>query len=68
MAQSVSVLYVFRNDRRWNANVNRLDYDVRWSAENRLILRHSHFLLCSMRRSFLFEVFLPPDQHLAGFY
>ncbi len=40
MAQSVSVLNVNRNDGRWNGNVNRLDNDNRWNAENRLLLRN----------------------------
>ena len=39
-AHSVSVLNVNRNDRQWNANVNRLDNDNRWDAGNRLLLRN----------------------------
>ncbi|MHB8660881.1 MAG: reverse transcriptase domain-containing protein [Minisyncoccota bacterium] len=45
MAQNVSVANVNRDDSRWNANVNRLDNDNRWNADNRLLVRNSsHFL------------------------
>lgn len=38
------MLYANRNDDgQWNANVNRLDNDNEWNADNRLLLRYSSF-------------------------
>ena len=41
--QSVSVVYVNRNDGRWNVNVNRLDNDNVWNDENRFFFRNYAF-------------------------
>ena len=44
-ARSVSVGNVNRDDRDWNANVNRLANDNRWNADNRLLVRNMFYFL-----------------------
>ena len=44
-ARSVSVGNVNRDERDWNANVNRLDNDNRWNADNRLLVRNTFYFL-----------------------
>lgn len=41
--QSVSVVNANRNDRQWNVNVNRLDNDNVWNADNRFFFRNYRF-------------------------
>src|SRR3989344_2955886 len=44
-AHSVSVGNVNRDERDWNANINRLDNGNRWNADNRLLVRNRSYFL-----------------------
>ena len=43
--RSVSVGNVNRDERDWNANLNRLGNDNRWNADNRLLIRNKFYFL-----------------------
>src|SRR3989338_1631375 len=55
----VSVINVNRADRQWNVNVNRLDNDNRWNAENRFFSRNSLIFSCLIAGVFLFKESFP---------
>ena len=65
-AHSVSVGNVNRNSDGWYATVNRLDNDNLWNPDNRLLVRNTLLSSAINSGSFLFQIYLPSDEHFAG--